>query len=252
MKPMKPMIGLLGILALMVGIALSPAAFAQQNPSNPEPSATPSASIGQGDSIAGSVNESVGNTASNVKQNAKSARHRVGSALKKSALTAKATARTAPRAHARPTTPIKRVNVALHADRRLKGAHAYATSRGLVVLDGKVFDDEDSRLAEQTASKVRGVGHVINHLETCTGQWTQAQVRINYALLQVDALQGVSAHVIGHEAFLWGQVGSESDKGTAARIASSFSNLQVVNLIRVVPGPLFSMPILLSSKSTGS
>lgn len=46
MKPMKPMIGLLGILALMVGIALSPAAFAQQDPGNPEPSATPSASIG--------------------------------------------------------------------------------------------------------------------------------------------------------------------------------------------------------------
>lgn len=250
---MRPMIGLLGILALMEGIALLPAAFAEQNPGNPEPSAIPSASTGQGNSIAGSVNESVGNAASKVKQNMKSAHHKVSHpALKNSALRAKATTRTAPRAHARPTTSIGRVNVALQADRRLKGAHAYATPRGPVVLYGKVFDDQDSRLAEQTASKVRGVRHVIDHLETCTGQWTQEQVRINYALLQIDALQDVSAHVIGHEAFLWGQVGSESDKANAARVVSSFSNLQVVNLIRVVPGPLFSIPVLLSSRSAGS
>jgi osmotically-inducible protein OsmY len=83
---------------------------------------------------------------------------------------------------------------------------------------------------------------VENHLATITGQWTAQQVRINSALVQVGALQNVSARVIGNQAYLWGEVNSESDKAWAARVASSFANLQVVNQVRVVPGPLFSLP----------
>ncbi len=138
----------------------------------------------------------------------------------------------------------ERVEAALRADRSLAGAHAYATSRGTVVLSGTVFDDNASRLAVLTAGRVRGVGRVVNHLTTVTGRWMAQQVRINSALVQIGALQNVSAHVVGDQAYLWGDVTSESDKAWAARVASSFSNLQVVNLVRVVPGPLFWLPSL--------
>ncbi len=136
----------------------------------------------------------------------------------------------------------ERVNAVLRTDRRFNGARAYAASHGTIALSGTVFDDEDSRLAAETASHVRGVRHVENHLATITGQWMAQQVRINNALVQVGALQDVSARVIGNQAYLWGEVNSESDKAWAARVASSFANLQVVNLVRVVPGPLFSLP----------
>lgn len=136
----------------------------------------------------------------------------------------------------------ERVDSVLRTDHRFNGAHAYAVPGATIVLWGTVFDDQDSRLAADTASHVRGVSNVENHLTTTTGQWMAQQVLINNALVQVGALQNVSARVIGNQAYLWGEVNSESDKTRAARVASSFANLQVVNLVRVVPGPLFSLP----------
>jgi len=135
----------------------------------------------------------------------------------------------------------RRVNAALRSDRRLNGAQAYSISNRAVVLYGTVFDAEDRGLAERTASGVRGVRFVINNLQTTTGQWMEEQVRINNALLQIDSLQGVSARVVGQQAYLSGQVRNESDKARAAQLVSSLSRLQVVNLIWVVPGPIFSM-----------
>jgi osmotically-inducible protein OsmY len=110
-----------------------------------------------------------------------------------------------------------------------------------VVLYGTVFDESDRVLTERTAINVRGVKYVTNNLTTISGQWMEDQMRINNALLQISSLQGVSARVIGSQAYLSGQVNSEYDKARAARVVSSFSNLKAVNLIRVVPGPLFSV-----------
>jgi osmotically-inducible protein OsmY len=136
---------------------------------------------------------------------------------------------------------MRRVEVALRADNRLNGAAAYTASPGVIVLYGKVFDEKDSRLAEQTAKKVRGVQQVINTLRTKTGQWLEEESRINDTL-QLNGFQDVSAKVVGPEAYLSGQVNTESDKQRAANVVSSVSKLQVVNFIRVVPGPLLSTP----------
>jgi len=142
----------------------------------------------------------------------------------------------------RTTTLVRRVNDTLRADRRLNGACAYPDAHGGVVLYGEVFDEPARQLAERTANNVRGVQYVINRLKTSTGEWLDQQVRINDALLKVDALHGVSAKVVGSQAYLSGQVRKESDKNRAAQIVSSFSNLEVINNIWVVPGPIFSMP----------
>jgi len=99
----------------------------------------------------------------------------------------------------------------------------------------------DRCLAERTASDVHGVKYVVNDLKTSTGQWMKEQARINNAFLQSKSLQGVSAQVIGHQVYLSGQVSSESDRTRAAQLASSLSQLRVVNFIWVVPGPIFSM-----------
>jgi osmotically-inducible protein OsmY len=139
------------------------------------------------------------------------------------------------------TVLMRRVEHALRSDSRLNGAAAYTASPGIIVLYGKVFDQKDSQLAEQTAAKVRGVKHVINTLQTMTGQWLEEQSRLNDTL-QLNGLRDVSAKVIGSEAYLSGQVNSEADKQRAATVVSSISKLQVVNFIRVVPGPLISTP----------
>jgi osmotically-inducible protein OsmY len=139
------------------------------------------------------------------------------------------------------TVLMHRIDRALRADRHLNGAAAYTASPGIIVLYGKVFDEKDSQLAEQTASRVSGVQHVINTLQTMTGQWLEEQSRINDTL-QLNGFQDVSAKVIGPEAYLSGQVNSEGDKQRAATVVTSISKLQVVNFIRVVPDPLLSTP----------
>jgi len=79
---------------------------------------------------------------------------------------------------------------------------------------------------------------VVNTLRTETGQWLAEESRINDTLV-LNEVQGVSARVIGTEVYLSGQVSSVAEKQRAARVVSSVSNLQVVNFISVVPGPLF-------------
>ncbi len=88
---MQPKVSLLEISIIAAGISLSQLAFAQGHPGNPEPAATPSPSMGQGESSS-SVKEPIGNAASEVKEKTKSTYHRVGSAPKSSELTAKAKA----------------------------------------------------------------------------------------------------------------------------------------------------------------
>jgi osmotically-inducible protein OsmY len=139
------------------------------------------------------------------------------------------------------TALMHRVDRALRADRRLNGASAYTAAPGVVVLYGKVFDQKDSALAEAAANKVPGVKRVVNTLHTMTGQWIEEESRINDTL-QLNGFQDVSVKVVGPEAYLSGQVNSEADKQRAVTVVSSVSKLQVVNFVRVVPGPLISTP----------
>lgn len=139
------------------------------------------------------------------------------------------------------TILMRRVDAALRANRNLNGAGAYIASPSVVVLYGKVFDEKDRVLAEQTAGKVHGVKQVINTLRTSTGQWLEEESRINDTLL-LNGFENVSVRVIGPEAYLSGQVTTESDKQRAVTVIQSVSNLQVVNFLRVVPGPMFSTP----------
>jgi hypothetical protein len=134
---------------------------------------------------------------------------------------------------------MKRVNAALRADNRLNGASAYTAARGVIVLYGTVFDKHDQELAEQVARQVRGVNQVVNTLRTKTGEWREEEARINDTLLLND-FHDVSVTVIGSQAYLSGQVSSQAEKDRAVRVVSSESNLNIVNLIRIVPGPLFS------------
>jgi osmotically-inducible protein OsmY len=136
---------------------------------------------------------------------------------------------------------MQKVEAALRANRKLNGAAAYTAAPGVVVLYGTVFDDNCRALAEQTASKVQGVNRVINTLQTSTGQWQEQEVRINDTL-QLNDLPGVRAKVIGPQVFLSGQVSSDAEKQRAVRVVASVCNLQVVNFLRAVPGPIFSTP----------
>jgi hypothetical protein len=136
---------------------------------------------------------------------------------------------------------MQRVKAALKANRQLNGAAAYTASPGVIVLYGTVFDDNARLLAEKTARKVKGVTKVINTLQTSTGQWLEQEVRINDTL-QLNGFPGIRAKVIGPEVYLSGQVSSDQEKQRAVRVVTSVSNLQVVNFLRAVPGPIFTTP----------
>ncbi|HKV54888.1 MAG TPA: BON domain-containing protein [Candidatus Binataceae bacterium] len=142
------------------------------------------------------------------------------------------------------TVLMKRVDVALRADRRLNGATCYTAALGVIVLYGTVFDDKDRRRAEATALKVHGVRKVVNTLHTKTGKWLAEEVRINDTL-QLNDLQSVSVRVIGSQAYLSGEVSSEADARRAIRVVNSISALHVVNFMRVVPGSIFLTPSFL-------
>jgi osmotically-inducible protein OsmY len=137
------------------------------------------------------------------------------------------------------TSLMNRVDRALRQNRRLSGAQCYTAARGVIVLYGKVFDEHDREFAEQTASNVRGVKQVINTLRTMTGQWQAEESRINDTLLLNDCF-GVSVRVIGSQAYVSGQVSTPAEEQKALNVISSTSKLEVVNFIRIVPGPIFS------------
>ncbi len=127
----------------------------------------------------------------------------------------------------------KKVEAALKSDRRLKGADCYTAAPGVVVLYGKVFDDQARTLAEKTARKVPGVRKVINTLGTTTGQWLEQEARINDTL-RLNGFENASVRIIGSDVYLSGQVKSDAEKQRAARVVSTISNLRVVNFISVV------------------
>lgn len=139
----------------------------------------------------------------------------------------------------RPTPSInERLHDELSASKKFKRVHAYA-SGGNVTLAGKVFDDADKRLAENTARGVRGVTSVTNNLTTDEQDWAMNASRIAQQL-QAAGLTGVTVKVIGKAAYLNGTVATDADRERAVSIAQSAAPVVVrVNLINVEPGRVF-------------
>jgi predicted nucleic acid-binding Zn ribbon protein len=135
---------------------------------------------------------------------------------------------------------LTRVQERLRSDRRLGRVKAYTNGGGVVTLYGKVFDDKDRRLAVATARSVDGVSDVIDTLQTDTASWARQQAAIA-AQLQGAGLSQVTVKVIGHDAYLSGQVSTEAQKEHAVTVAEAAAPVRVrTNLIRVVPAGVFS------------
>ncbi|HVA41230.1 MAG TPA: TonB family protein [Candidatus Binataceae bacterium] len=143
-------------------------------------------------------------------------------------------------ASARPPRPtlLEQVQSTLRSNRKLNRVNAY-TNGGVVTLYGKVFDDNDKRLAVRTARSVSGVTDVIDQTTTDTSVWAARQQQISQALASAG-LTGVTVKVIGHDAYLDGEVASDPDRQRAVTIAQGAAPVTVrTNLIRVAVGRVF-------------
>ena len=124
----------------------------------------------------------------------------------------------------------------LSADKRLRRVQAYSSGGGMVTLTGKVFDNNAKTLAERTVRGVSGVSGVIDNLTTDTSVWAQNESLINQRL-QAEGLTGVTAKVIGKNAYLDGTVKTDLDRQRAETVAVSAADVKVrTNLIKVEPG----------------
>jgi TonB family protein len=143
-------------------------------------------------------------------------------------------------ASARPPRPplLEEVQSALHSNRKLRRVNAY-TNGNVVTLYGKVFDDNDKRLAVRTARGVGGVGNVIDQTTTDTSMWASREQQISQALASAG-LTGVKVKVIGKDAYLDGEVPTDLDRQRAVTIAQGAAPVTVrTNLIRVATGRVF-------------
>ena len=111
------------------------------------------------------------------------------------------------------------------------------------MLYGTVLDTHDRELAERVAGMVRGVKQILKTLKTKPE--SREEARINDTLLLND-LQDVSVTGIGNQAYLSGQVSTQAEKNRTVRIVESRSNLNIVNLVRIVPRPIFKYEFLAS------
>jgi TonB family protein len=135
-------------------------------------------------------------------------------------------------------TLLDRVTGELHSSRKLRRVQAY-TSGGTVTLYGKVFDDNDKLLAERTARSVGGVSNVVDNLTTDTQEWVRNQALITQGL-QNAGFGDVTVKVIGHDAYLGGEVKTDLDRERAVTITQGAAPVKVrANLIRVAPGRVF-------------
>jgi hypothetical protein len=135
-------------------------------------------------------------------------------------------------------TLLELVRRRLRTDRQLRRVKAY-TDGGKVTLFGRVFDDKAKLYAERAVKEVPGVTTVVNTLSTDTAQWADQQERVNRELHNAG-LTNVTVKVVGHDAYLEGEVTSELERQRAATIAQQTAPLTVrTNLIRVVPGNMF-------------
>jgi TonB family protein len=133
---------------------------------------------------------------------------------------------------------LEQVQSALRSNRKLNQVHAY-TNGGVVTLYGKVFEDDDKPLAVRTARSVSGVTAVIDQTTTDTAVWASRQQQISQALVSAG-LTGVTVKVIGHDAYLDGEVANKIDRQRAVTIAQGAAPVTVrTNLIRVAVGRVF-------------
>jgi TonB family protein len=133
---------------------------------------------------------------------------------------------------------LERVQAALRSNRRLNRVNAY-TNGSVVTLYGKVFNDDDKRIAVRTARGVSGVTDVIDQTSTDEAMWASRQLQISQALAAAG-LNGVTVKVIGHDAYLDGEVANALDRERAATIVEGAAPVKVrTNLIRVAPGRVF-------------
>ena len=108
-----------------------------------------------------------------------------------------------------------------------------------MTLFGKVFGEEEKSFAEETVRNIPGVTSVVDTITTDEGTWAQQQTTISQQLSN-SGLEKVTVRVIGHDAFLGGEVKTDLEKTRAVTVAESAAPVTVrENLIRVVPGNMF-------------
>jgi TonB family protein len=142
-------------------------------------------------------------------------------------------------AHAAPTPSLfEQVRDRLKANPKLRRVNTY-TNGGTVTLFGKVFGESEKSLAEETVRNIPGVTSVVDNITTDESEWAQQQVQIAQQLAN-SGLDKVTVKVIGHDAFLDGQVKTELEKSRAVTVTEAAAPVTVrTNLIRVVPGSMF-------------
>jgi len=137
-----------------------------------------------------------------------------------------------------PPTLTERVQERMRGNRKFNHVRISA-SGGTVTLTGKVFDEDAKSAAVRTARNVEGVSNVVDTLTTETSEWTTQENRIGQELANAG-LSKVTVKVIGSDAYLEGEVGSQSEKDHAATIAESAAPVKVrTNLIKVTSKGLF-------------
>lgn len=133
---------------------------------------------------------------------------------------------------------LDRVQAELRTNRKLNRVKAY-TNHSTVTLYGRVYDDRDRLLAERTVRRVAGVKDVVNTITTDTATWAGQEAQITQQL-QSAGLGRVKVKVIGHDAYLSGEVPNKLDKERAVTIAEKAAPVKVrTNMIRVAPGNVF-------------
>jgi TonB family protein len=126
----------------------------------------------------------------------------------------------------------------LKSNPKLRRVKAY-TSGGTVTLFGKVFGESEKSLAEETVRNIPGVTSVVDTITTDEGEWAEQQNRIGQQLSNAG-LDRVTVKVIGHDAFLNGEVKTDLEKTRAVTVAEAAAPVTVrENLIRVEPGNMF-------------
>ena len=126
----------------------------------------------------------------------------------------------------------------LKSNPKLKRVKAY-TNGSTVTLFGKVFGEEEKSYAVETVRNMPGVTSVVDNITTDESVWAQQQGQISQQLANAG-LDKVTVKVIGHDAFLNGEVKTDLEKTRAVTLAEQAAPVTVrENLIRVVPGNMF-------------
>ena len=110
-----------------------------------------------------------------------------------------------------------RVTTALRSNRSLGRVQFYTNPGGTVVLYGKVFDDRGKNVAEAVARSVPGVNAVVDNLTTDTASWREQQAQVQSQLANAG-LDQVNVKIIGKDAFLSGEVKTDSERDRAVTI----------------------------------